>query len=42
MPHVERTDPIHAIFNACTNIRENKQVATTLGYGPRLPPRRIA
>ena len=34
--YVERTDPIHAIFQRMrTNIRENKQVATTLGYGPR-------
>lgn len=34
--YVERTDQIHAIFQRMrTNIRENKQVATTLGYGPR-------
>ena len=34
--YVERTDAVHAIFNRIrTKIRETKQVATTLGYGPR-------
>ncbi|MCA9422068.1 MAG: hypothetical protein KC592_13685, partial [Nitrospira sp.] len=34
--YVERTDPVHAIFQRMrTNIRENNKVATTLGYGPR-------
>ena len=34
--YVERTDAVHEIFaNIRTKIRETKQVATTLGYGPR-------
>ncbi len=34
--YVERTDAVHAIFDRIrTKIRETKQVATTLGYGPR-------
>lgn len=34
--YVERTDAVHDIFQRMrTNIRETKQVATTLGYGPR-------
>ena len=32
----ERTDAVHAIFDRIrTKIRETKQVATTVGYGPR-------
>ncbi len=34
--YVERTESVHAIFDRIrTKIRETKQVATTLGYGPR-------
>jgi transaldolase/glucose-6-phosphate isomerase len=34
--YVERTDAVHAIFDRIrTKIRETKQVATTVGYGPR-------
>jgi len=34
--YVERTDAVHAIFDRIrTKIRGTKQVATTLGYGPR-------
>jgi len=34
--YVERTDAVHEIFGRIrTKIRETKQVATTLGYGPR-------
>ncbi|HBP88816.1 MAG TPA: transaldolase [Nitrospiraceae bacterium] len=34
--YVERTDAVHAIFQRIrTKVREIKQVATTLGYGPR-------
>ena len=34
--YVERTDAVHEIFaNIRTKIRKSKQVATTLGYGPR-------
>ena len=34
--YVERTDAVHGIFDRIrTKIRETKQVATTLGYGPR-------
>ena len=34
--YVERTDAVHAIFDRIrTKICETKQVATTLGYGPR-------
>ncbi len=34
--YVERTDAAHEIFDRIrTKIREAKQVATTLGYGPR-------
>ncbi len=34
--YVERTEAVHEIFaNIRTKIRETKQVATTLGYGPR-------
>ena len=34
--YVERTDAVHAIFDHIrTKVRESKQVATTLGYGPR-------
>jgi transaldolase/glucose-6-phosphate isomerase len=34
--YVERTDAVHEIFDRIrTKIREIKQVATTLGYGPR-------
>lgn len=34
--YVERTDAVHAIFDRIrSKIRETKQVATTLGYGPR-------
>ncbi len=34
--YVERTDAVHTIFDRIrTKIRETKQVATTLGYGPR-------
>jgi len=34
--YVERTNAVHALFEGIrTKIRETKQVATTLGYGPR-------
>ncbi|MDH5776036.1 MAG: bifunctional transaldolase/phosoglucose isomerase, partial [Nitrospirota bacterium] len=34
--YVERTEAVHAIFDRIrTKIRETKQVATTVGYGPR-------
>jgi transaldolase/glucose-6-phosphate isomerase len=34
--YVERTDAVHAIFDRIrTKVRATKQVATTIGYGPR-------
>jgi hypothetical protein len=34
--YVERTEPVHRLFERIrTRVREAKQVATTLGYGPR-------
>ncbi len=34
--YVERTDAVHAVFDRIrAKIRQTKQVATTLGYGPR-------